>query len=747
MMLPAFRSWASFTTLVSLASTGSRNSRRFRAGGVQIVATYLFWIYIEEVEGVFDWSGDQDIRAFVEMCQSLGLQVILRIGPFAHGECRNGGLPDWLYGQPFPVRSNDERYLSLVQRYFSEIAQQVQGLLFSDGGPIIGLQIENEYMHAGAPWEVTYKQGTEWVPAGSDGVEHMERLKQLSLSVGLQAPIYSCTGWVGSPVPERGFLPMQGGYAFTPWNPDPDFQQEPTYEFLFRDRHRQPLALADVTYDPTRYPYASCELGGGIQITYHHRPIVPPECVQAMTITALGSGANLLGYYMYHGGTNPVGKHAFLNEFTVPRISYDFQAPVREYGQLNASYHRLRALHLFLQDFGELLAPMEVALPEKSAQIRPEESTTLRYAARSKDGSGFLFLNNYQDHVTMQDHEGVRLHLELGEEVLTLPYIHEELTICKDVSAILPFNLFLGNGILLKFATAQLLTRVQTGEQPSYVFFVPEGMQAEFVLDRATYQTIEVTGGVLQEEKERGSVVVEPGLQSCIHITSLNGAIVQLFLFSQEQAYTCWKVPFAGQERLVLSDALVVQQDDELHLTWREQELINLALYPPLEERIATTSGLLIETREGYFSRYVLSIPASQRDIDIEELSTQDVCIKLSSAALEGVQDVYLRIDYLGDMGHAYLDGQLVSDHFANGLPWEIGLKRFIDPARERELIVHFSPLRHDASALRYFPTGMAFRPADDDGVSNGTPAIEVRSITALPEYSVILSTLTRETT
>jgi len=66
----------------------------------------------------------------------------------------------------------------------------------------------------------------------------------------------------------------------------------------------------------------------GPQITYHHRPIVPPECPQAMAMVALGSGANWLGYYMYHGGSQPVGKHSYFNEYTVPRISYDFQAPV-----------------------------------------------------------------------------------------------------------------------------------------------------------------------------------------------------------------------------------------------------------------------------------------------------------------------------------------------------------------------------------------------------------------------------------
>src|SRR5579884_957174 len=212
--------------------------RKMRAGGVTIVATYILWIHVEEEEGVFDWSGDRDIRAFVEACQTSGLQVVLRIGPFAHGECRNGGLPDWLYGRAIPVRSNDERYLFYVRRYFAEIARQLKGLLFKDGGPVIGIQIEYEYMHAGAPWEVTCMPGREWVPAGSDGAGHLRILKQIAIEAGLQTPLYTCTAWGGAAVPEHGFLPTHSAYAFTPWVPDPQFQQGPTSEFLFRERHK-----------------------------------------------------------------------------------------------------------------------------------------------------------------------------------------------------------------------------------------------------------------------------------------------------------------------------------------------------------------------------------------------------------------------------------------------------------------------------------------------------------------------------
>ena len=101
---------------------------KIKAGGVNMVATYVFWNYHEEEQGNFEWEGEKNLRWFVELCARHALKVILRCGPFSHGEWRNGGLPDWLYGQPFEVRSNDIGYLTLVERYYGEIGKQVNGL-------------------------------------------------------------------------------------------------------------------------------------------------------------------------------------------------------------------------------------------------------------------------------------------------------------------------------------------------------------------------------------------------------------------------------------------------------------------------------------------------------------------------------------------------------------------------------------------------------------------------------------------
>ncbi|MBR4333524.1 MAG: beta-galactosidase, partial [Clostridia bacterium] len=146
---------------------------KMRLGGVNIVSTYLFWNHIEEEEGVFDFTGSKDLRRFVSLCAKHGLYVILRVGPFDHGEVRNGGLPDWLYGKPFEVRTTNQAFLAHVRRLYEKIGQQVRGLFWKDGGPVIGVQLDNEYMHSSAPWEMTTGISNEWVSPGTEGERYI----------------------------------------------------------------------------------------------------------------------------------------------------------------------------------------------------------------------------------------------------------------------------------------------------------------------------------------------------------------------------------------------------------------------------------------------------------------------------------------------------------------------------------------------------------------------------------------------
>ena len=82
---------------------------KMKAGGVNIVSTYVFWIHHEEIEKEYDFTGSRDLRDFVKTCKEVGIKLWLRIGPWAHGEARNGGFPDWLLKKDFEPRTNDKK--------------------------------------------------------------------------------------------------------------------------------------------------------------------------------------------------------------------------------------------------------------------------------------------------------------------------------------------------------------------------------------------------------------------------------------------------------------------------------------------------------------------------------------------------------------------------------------------------------------------------------------------------------------
>lgn len=120
--------------------------RKARAMGLNTIQTYVFWNALEPQRGHFDFSGRNDVAAFVRMAQAEGLNVILRPGPYACAEWEAGGFPAWLFADPqLQVRTQDPAYLAAVDAYFQRVGQQLAPLMAARGGPIIAVQVENEY--------------------------------------------------------------------------------------------------------------------------------------------------------------------------------------------------------------------------------------------------------------------------------------------------------------------------------------------------------------------------------------------------------------------------------------------------------------------------------------------------------------------------------------------------------------------------------------------------------------------------
>lgn len=390
---------------------------KMKAGGVTIVSSYIFWIHHEEKKGEYDFTGNRDLRGFLHAVQDAGLPVFLRIGPWCHGEVRNGGLPDWIMEKDYEPRTNDKGYLEEVKTYFAVLAEQIRGLLWEDGGPVIGIQIENEYGCCG---------GLD----GEEGETHMRVLTKLALDAGLKAPYMTATGWGGAHT--AGLLPVMGGYCDAPWDRSLE-KLPPNGNYVFTPERDDSNIGSDFGKKKTartadgNYPYLTAELGGGLQPTRHRRPVPSASDTGAMSLVKLGCGANLLGYYMYHGGTNPKGKYSSLQETKaagswndLPEYNYDFNAPVGEYGQVRESFREIKLLALFLQDFGEELCAMRPRFPEPLMD-NPVDLQMLRTCVREKDGRGYLFVNNHQRLYPMKNHVQVSLKVKAGEEELCFP--------------------------------------------------------------------------------------------------------------------------------------------------------------------------------------------------------------------------------------------------------------------------------------------------------------------------------------
>ncbi|MDE6628298.1 MAG: beta-galactosidase [Muribaculaceae bacterium] len=421
--------------------------RKMKEGGVTIIATYVFWNHIEEKEGVFDWSGDRNLREFLEVCRSQEMPVVLRVGPFCHGEARCGGIPDWFFSKGIRSRSEEPDFLELVRRLYRQIFTQVQGLQWKDGGPLLACQFDNEYRGHGS---------------------YLMALKQIALDAGFDLPFYTRTGWpeLKTPVPYGEMLPLFGDYADGFWERSTEAGAGDYYKaFNFR-RFRSSTAIATeqiagqkekLTDGDELYPYFTCELGGGMMTAYHRRPFIYPEDAYSLAMVKLGSGSNLLGYYMYHGGTNPESPSgAYLNEVQaspatnyndLPVRTYDFQAPLGEFGQTYPHYYSLRMLHLFMRDFGSSLAAMEPVFPAPQ-NIPQGHDRDLRWAYRMEGDSGFVFVNNYERLRPLSPKKNTRF------KVGNLSFPQRPFTIPAGAVCIFPVNIA---GI--RYATAQPVAR------------------------------------------------------------------------------------------------------------------------------------------------------------------------------------------------------------------------------------------------------------------------------------------------
>nr|WP_262894875.1 beta-galactosidase [Snuella sedimenti] len=553
---------------------------KMKASGVNIVSTYLLWIYHEEIEGQLDWTGNNNIRAFVELCQEVGLLVHLRIGPYCNAECRNGGLPDWLMKKThIRKRYNDPLYLAYSQNWYKAIYKQVEGLLYKDGGPIMGVQLENEYVTKGHV------------------VPHLMALKKMAVEVGFDTPLYSMTHWMASDYPKKDVIPYAGYYIETPWTRGYDELPVGNFEFFSYNRLSDNIGTDLITIEggvqslnskEVESPYFTCEVGLGTPSFYHRRPVVPEEMAGENINLRLGCGVNLMGYYMYSGGSHKIGELTTL-ESSTSRVSYDYQAPLKEFGTLGAVMNETKKYNYFMNDFGSDLAPMVAYLPTSN-----NNTDNLQWAVRSKNGQGFLFCSNYLYKKKRKAYKDVQFQVKLNNETLQIP--RKPITIQDGAYFLWPFNMALGD-VQLKYATAQPICKLNDKKTNLWVFFEDDAIPAEYVFNKALVKKVTCTNGMVKEEKHGYFVSqLKPGTNCVIEVEQTDGTILKILTLTGAQSDAIWKLKAKGQDYLVLSESGVFLENNTI-TTFSESNETQLLVFPNLQK--ATN-------KDGIFSEFKL---------------------------------------------------------------------------------------------------------------------------------------------
>ena len=288
---------------------------KMKAGGLNAVQTYIAWNIHEPVHGQYNFNGDADLVSFIQMANSVGLLVIIRAGPYICAEWEFGGYPAWLAkNTSIHLRSTDnQHFLACVESWMSIVLPKLEPLLYANGGPIISVQVENEYGSFPA-CDHSYLKFLEQIFReflGNDVILFTVDGDSINLlKCGTIPSLYATIDFGSSTDPQKAFTIMR---KFSPKGPLVNTEFYPGWLDMWSVPHQtRPVKRVAETFDK---------------------------------MLSLNASVN---FYMYHGGTN----FGFMNggppDISRPLLSsitsYDYDAPLTEPGDITTKFHILREI-------------------------------------------------------------------------------------------------------------------------------------------------------------------------------------------------------------------------------------------------------------------------------------------------------------------------------------------------------------------------------------------------------------------
>ena len=276
--------------------------KAIKAMGLNTVCAYLFWNYHEWREGKYDWQGQRDAAEFCRLAQAEGLWVILRPGPYACAEWEMGGLPWWLLKSPGDsfLRTRDAAYMTPAKRWMKEVGRALGAQQITKGGPILMVQVENEYGFFG------------------EDLDYMREMRQGLLDAGFDVPLFQCN-------PTNAVAKTHMKELFSVAN----FGSDPAAGFKVLDQVQKGPRMCGEYYS------GWFDTWGGP----HRRGSAAGAVADIQTMLKANGSFSL---YMAHGGTTFGLWGGCDRPFRPDTTSYDYDAPISEAGWTGEKFHAYR---------------------------------------------------------------------------------------------------------------------------------------------------------------------------------------------------------------------------------------------------------------------------------------------------------------------------------------------------------------------------------------------------------------------
>ena len=291
--------------------------KAIKAMGLNTVCAYLFWNFHEWREGKYDWRGQRDAAEFCRLAQAEGLWVILRPGPYACAEWEMGGLPWWLLKQPGDrfLRTRDERFVQPARRWMAEVGRVLAPLQVTQGGPILMVQVENEYGFFGKD------------------LDYLRTMRRTLLDAGFDVPLFQCN-------PTNAVAAAHIPELFSVAN----FGSDPAAGFKVLGAVQQGPRMCGESYSGWFDTWGAPHRRG--------------DATKAVAdIAAMLQANGSFSLYMAHGGTTFGLWGGCDRPFRPDTSSYDYDAPIGEAGWIGDKFVQYRdGIRPFLQP-GEVLPP------------------------------------------------------------------------------------------------------------------------------------------------------------------------------------------------------------------------------------------------------------------------------------------------------------------------------------------------------------------------------------------------------